>query len=179
MTKRILIDCGASTGIAIPEVTKLFGPFDQIYAFEPNPENSRHINEKQPGATVVQAAVYIEAGKMKLYLGEKFDGSTLYADKLSGGIRADRFVEVDTIDFGSWLEKNVNKSDHVVCKMDIEGAEFDVLEHLIRTDKHQLLDVLLVEWHVSRFPDRWTKRWRRLMIKLRYFFAGIQMHVWH
>lgn len=179
MAKRILIDCGASTGIAIPEVSKLYGPFDQVYAIEPNPENARHINEKEPGATVVQAAVFIEPGTMKLYLSENFDGSTLYADKLSGGIRTDRYVDVETIDFSDWLENNVNAADHVVCKMDIEGAEFDVLEHLARTGRFRLLDELLVEWHVSRFPDRWPRRWRRLMIRLRYLLAGIRIRYWH
>lgn len=51
------------------------------------------------------------------------------------------------------------------AKMDIEGAEFDVLEHLISTGRAGLLDLLLVEWHVSRFSGRWYRRLRRLLIK--------------
>ncbi len=62
--------------------------------------------------------------------------------------------------------------------MDVEGAEFDVLEHLLRTKQIDLIDVLLVEWHVSRFPNPWKLRYRRFLIKLRLLFRPIVVENW-
>jgi len=34
--------------------------------------------------------------------------------------------------------------------MDIEGAEFEVLEHLLRTRKASLIDTMAIEWHTTK-----------------------------
>ncbi len=174
----VLIDCGASNGSALGELESQFGPFAHIWAFEPNPENARLISRDDPRLEIVEAAVSTSYGNSKLYLSDQFDGSTLYPDKISGNIRRDRFIEVCTIDFADWLSQAVSSADRVVCKMDIEGAEFDVLEHLLRTRQMQRIDLLLVEWHVSRFPDHWPRRWRRLLIKTRLLLSSTKLLNW-
>lgn len=175
---KILIDCGASNGSAIAELEDKFGPFDKIYAIEPNPENAGQINSDNSKLIKVEAAVYTAYGITKLYLSQEYDGSTLYPGKLSGGINRDNFIEVKTIDFSDWLATHVSHDDYTVCKMDIEGAEFDVLEHLLKSKRMGLLDVLLVEWHPSRFPNPWRLRYRRFMIKMRLLFLPIATGNW-
>jgi FkbM family methyltransferase len=175
---KILIDCGASNGSAIKELDKKYGMFDKIYAIEPNPENIRQINSDNSKLVKLEAAISTAYGNVKLYLSEQYDGSTLYPNKLSGRINCDNFVEVKAIDFSDWLAQNVNPDDYVVCKMDVEGAEFDVLEHLLQTKKMALIDVLLVEWHPSRFPNPWRLRYRRFMIKMRLLFLPTATENW-
>ena len=130
---KILIDCGAINGSAIEELDNKYGPFDKIYAIEPNPENVRQIDSANSKLITIEAAISTVYGTTKLYLSEEYDGSTLYPSKLSGQINRDNFVEVETIDFSDWLVSSVSQDDYVVCKMDIEGAEFDVLEHLLKS----------------------------------------------
>lgn len=175
---KILIDCGASNGSALTELDNKYGSFEKIYAIEPNPENARQIDTDDSRIVLLEAAISTTYGRFKLYLSERFDGSTLYPEKKSNRISVDRFVEVETIDFGDWLAKNVSRDDYVVCKMDVEGAEFDVLEHLLKTRLIGLIDVLLVEWHVSRFPNPWKLRYRRFLIKTRLFFRSIVVENW-
>ncbi|MBT8355111.1 MAG: FkbM family methyltransferase [Desulfobacterales bacterium] len=175
---KILIDCGASNGSAIEELDNKYGPFDKIYAIEPNPENARHINSEESKLIKLEAAISTEYGNTNLYLSEKYDGSTLYPNKLSGRIDIDNFIEVKAIDFSDWLTINVSPDDYVVCKMDVEGAEFDVLEHLLKTKKMALINVLLVEWHPSRFPNPWKLRYRRFLIKMRLLFLPIISENW-
>jgi len=91
---------------------------------------------------------------------------------------SDNLIEVQAIDFSDWLVKNVARGDYVVCKMDVEGAEFDVLEHLLRMKMINLIDVLLVEWHPSRFPNPWRLRYRRFLIKTRLLFLPITTEDW-
>lgn len=174
----VLIDCGASNGSALGELESQFGPFTHVWAIEPNPDNARLISRDDPRIEIVEAAVSTSYGNSKLYLSDQFDGSTLYPEKISGNIRRDRFIEISTIDFADWLHRTVESADRVVCKMDIEGAEFDVLEHLLRTKQIQCIDLLLVEWHVSRFPDRWPRRWRRLLIKTRLLLSRTKLMDW-
>lgn len=175
---KILIDCGASNGSAIEELDIKHGPFDRIYAIEPNPENAGHITSDKSKLIKLEAAISTAYGNINLYLSEKYDGSTLYPNKLSGRIDKDNFIEVKAIDFSDWLTINVSQDDHVVCKMDVEGAEFDVLEHLLKTRKMNLIDVLLVEWHPSRFPNPWKLRYRRFLIKMRLLFLPIISENW-
>lgn len=41
----------------------------------------------------------------------------------------------------------ISKHDHVIVKMDIEGAEYDVLRHFVRHGMLYLVDTLAIEWH--------------------------------
>lgn len=175
---KILIDCGASNGSAIEELDGTYGGFDKIYAIEPNPENIRQINSDSSRLTTLEAAISTSDGDVRLFLSEQYDGSTLYPSKLSGRIDQDNFITVKAIDFSEWLARNVTANDYVVCKMDVEGAEFDVLEHLLKTKRMRLIDILLVEWHPSRFPNPWTLRCRRFMIKLRLLFQPTAIENW-
>ena len=45
-----------------------------------------------------------------------------------------------------------NGKDFVVVKMDIEGAEYTILPHLLKTSAWLNIDYLLVEWHEHLTP---------------------------
>jgi FkbM family methyltransferase len=62
----------------------------------------------------------------------------------------ERAVLVRTVDFSSWLSRHFCHADDVAVKMDIEGAEFEVLEHLLRDGSAALVDTLAIEWHTSK-----------------------------
>ena len=59
----------------------------------------------------------------------------------------DKSVQVNCIDFSKYLKANINKDDYVICKMDIEGAEYEVLGKLIDEDTIDLIDEIYIEWH--------------------------------
>ena len=54
---------------------------------------------------------------------------------------------VRTIDIVTWLKKYFHRDDLVVVKMDIEGAEHDVANSLVKSGVHELIDVLAWECH--------------------------------
>lgn len=56
-------------------------------------------------------------------------------------------MEVDCIDFSDFLIKNVSKEDYVICKMDIEGAEFEIIPKLLEEKTINLIDEIYIEWH--------------------------------
>ena len=53
------------------------------------------------------------------------------------------------IDMADFLQRRVAASDFVVMKMDIEGAEYAVLPHLLATGAIDLVDELFVEVHTE------------------------------
>jgi FkbM family methyltransferase len=56
-------------------------------------------------------------------------------------------MEVECIDFSDFLTKNVSKEDYVICKMDIEGAEFEIIPKLLKENTINLIDEIYIEWH--------------------------------
>jgi FkbM family methyltransferase len=56
-------------------------------------------------------------------------------------------VYVRTVNLTKWLEMNFKQEDRIVVKMDIEGAEHDVINSMIKTGTHKLIDVLAWECH--------------------------------
>lgn len=59
----------------------------------------------------------------------------------------DKSINVNCIDFSEYLQNNIQKNDFVICKMDIEGAEYEVLKKLIKENTIDLIDELYIEWH--------------------------------
>lgn len=64
-------------------------------------------------------------------------------------------VEVSVFDLAGFLRSATVQSDYVVVKLDVEGGEYDILHALVddsgRPRACKLVDVLLVEWHGSKF----------------------------
>jgi len=59
---------------------------------------------------------------------------------------------VPCFDFSEWLLEI--GPDAVAVKMDIEGAEYELLAHLIRNGTDSLISELLIEWHGGRAEER-------------------------
>lgn len=57
---------------------------------------------------------------------------------------------VNTVDIVSWLLKHFSASDYVIVKMDVEGAEFQIIPELIRRRADKIVDVLAWECHNGR-----------------------------
>ena len=64
---------------------------------------------------------------------------------------------VKQIDFSYFLESlDIKGEDFVVCKCDIEGSEFYLLDHLIKKGTINLIDRLHIEWHAE---NQWGHEW--------------------
>ncbi|KAJ3062544.1 hypothetical protein HDU98_001570 [Podochytrium sp. JEL0797] len=51
------------------------------------------------------------------------------------------------VDIGRFIMMNFVPSDFVVVKMDIEGAEYDIIPHLLETGAYVNIDYMYVEYH--------------------------------
>ena len=61
---------------------------------------------------------------------------------------------VQCLNLSDWIFKNLSKENYNVLKIDIEGAEYKVIDHLLNTGAHELIDMWLVEFtSEGRVPE--------------------------
>jgi FkbM family methyltransferase len=160
--RRIFVDLGANIG-SVSEAFGLDHPDHELIAIEPNIEllpviHARSLNLPRP-ISVIWAAAWTHYGFIDLFKSKHDVASTVVSGKHEhaeyGWSQIDYKAptRVPALDISSWLYRNVRSSDHVVMKMDIEGAEYEVLEKMLVDGSVNLVAELRCEWHIDRFPD--------------------------
>jgi FkbM family methyltransferase len=91
-----------------------------------------------------------------------------------------RREHVPSLDLAAWLKRRFCVADLLVVKLDIEGGEWELLDHLTRSGAAQLIDHLAVEWHLGQRARRLSKERTRLkawqsQIEARLAQAGVRM----
>jgi FkbM family methyltransferase len=56
-------------------------------------------------------------------------------------------LEVECIDLSEFIRENYSKTDHIVMKLDVEGAEYPILEKMIADGTIEYLNEVYIEWH--------------------------------
>lgn len=158
--RRVFIDLGAYIGDTIEKLAKKWHPETatsyEVYAFEANPDNiPRVVTYAQakagtPGypwridvipvaVTDFDGVVYFKTDTRNVKTG----GSIIAATPHATG----DFVPVPSARFTDFLQRTVNQEDYVSLKIDVEGAEFAILEDMMKQGSFKLVDEIYVEWH--------------------------------
>lgn len=112
-----LIDVGAYTGDSILQISNVFqNRISRIYAFEPDFDNYRYIEEKNIRNMILYK---IGLGDTK---GKKFFSEEGPFFRITEE-RTDKLIEVDTLD-----NMDLQITGKVILKMDVEGLELSVLK---------------------------------------------------
>jgi len=152
----VALDCGANVGAMTAALARRGAT---VHAFKPNPHAFGVLADrfdKAPRVVCHNAAVGCSAGRMPLFLHELSDkdevlysnGSSLLSDKPN--VSPDRSIEVDVVDLAEFIRGL--SSEVAVMKMDIEGAEVVVLDHLLATGTMGLVREAFIETHEDKIP---------------------------
>ena len=157
----IAIDCGANVG----EITcRLAKTGAQVYAFEPNPYAFAKLTERVrnfKNVVCYNSGVWDKNTTVPLYFHQeaKHDdefwsfGSSIVQEKIN--IDKSHFVNVELIDLIEFIEGLKKPVDFL--KMDIEGAEIEVLEKFIAKGMYQVVAITLVEEHSNKIKGQKEK----------------------
>ncbi len=141
-----IIDAGAQAGF-FSLYCRALNQSVAIYAIEPEPENvkalSRHLKiNRIAKVKIIQQALAGKSGKIDFYVSEDTHNHSL--------IKPEQFkakISVASTSLSDFLKQN--KLIRIsLLKLDIEGAEYQVLENLAKDDWHKFENILL-EYHDS------------------------------
>lgn len=156
----VAVDCGANRG----DVTALLASSGaEVHAFEPDPYNLEKLTERFAGAANVHlhaAAVGTGAGSIRLMRAANWEANPELASVKStivaGGqnIAESEGIEVALIDFPAFLRGLVAAHGRVAfVKMDIEGAELDLLDAMLGQGLFDQIQLTVAETHERKFKD--------------------------
>ena len=63
-----------------------------------------------------------------------------------------KIIKVKCFDFSKFLEK-FKEYGQVIVKMDIEGAEYEILDKVINDGNDDIITILLCEFHLNKFNN--------------------------
>ena len=156
----LAVDCGANMGVV---TERLAATGADVVAFEPDPFAFKTLEQKfahVPNVRLTNAAVGVGSGTVRLMRADNFgdnpEGASVKSTILDGGRRidAENSVEVPLIDFPNWVADQVKARGEVVfIKMDIEGAELDILEKMDAEQLFLNVRCLVAETHERKFKE--------------------------
>ncbi|HZC48982.1 MAG TPA: FkbM family methyltransferase [Nitrososphaeraceae archaeon] len=131
----IVIDIGAHIGLYTIISSKRVGANGKVVAIEADPSNFEMLKSniklnQLTNVTPLNYAVYSKETKVKLYLPSGESGFTKYNTIMPNWINAqEKFVEVNANTLDYLLQLNEIRQEEVNwIKIDVEGAEFEVLK---------------------------------------------------
>ena len=150
----IVVDIGANIGRYTIIGSKRVGTKGKVFAIEANPSNFEMLNRniklnQLTNIISLNNAVYSKETKVKLYLPGEELGHTIYNTvMLDRAKNEDKFVEVsaNTLDYLLQL-KGIKNEEVNWIKIDVEGAEFEVLKGSSNVLSKSKDIALLIEVH--------------------------------
>ena len=156
---RYFIDCGAHCGESILTAKQYFGSDINVISFEPVPglaKQLQEIHQNDPTIQIQNSAVWINDDIKKFHLSEAYtDGSSLLNSL--NNLRDDHYIDINCFDLSTWISESFNEKDYLILKLDIEGAEYEVLNKMIEDDTIKLVNELWGEWHDMKIDDDHTQ----------------------
>jgi FkbM family methyltransferase len=165
--KKVFIDCGAYDGSSIRKFRNLFDPEQEytIHSFEPP---SVHGEEK------IKKLKETVASQKNVILHEKVvwirNGTAIFYDSGNAGASLlqmktwENPTKVECVDLSSWIKENFSKEDHVILKLDVEGAEYEIIKKMDDDGTFELVDKLYGEIHGLKCGKRFEETMKLLNI---------------
>lgn len=147
-----------------------------IYSFEVNPYTFNQINkEKFTNVIFINKGLWTEncyreltieiwPGQIKDYHAKFLNDSSIQNAPVGGASHilqdnwikpnyiSDEYIEkttisVECIDLSEFIKQNFSKDDSIIMKIDIEGAEYPILQKMIKDSTIDLINEIYIEWH--------------------------------
>lgn len=144
----VFIDGGANVGQTVLafEKSALFAKHPwSVVSFEPNPELVPRI-PRRPFLEVREEAMWTKDETLEFEFSEQEPlGGSVVPTVVQFPVM--KKLPVKAIDFGRWLQRTYSRDDVIFVKLDIEGAEYPVLEHMLKDGTMSMVDRLFLELH--------------------------------
>lgn len=194
---KIFFDCGTHYGEGLRQFSDMFQMNEEwkIHTFEANPVTyevfkNRRLPHLGSNVMAYNYAVTTYDGEIDMYIEspdteirDTGQGSSIVSkDKWNpqDGILKFRedLVPVPCIDLSKFLELHSSEDDFIVMKLDVEGAEYDILDKMLEDMTLHRISHLFVEFHAKYFTNLEEMQQRELNLVNRIKNEGINLHHW-
>ena len=168
--RKIFIDCGAHDGCSVRKTidTRPDGEDYEFYCFEINKDFEPFFEDLadykvefiNKAAIITDAMIpFLKQGMSGGSTIDSFKSHTLVTKQFHreecmlfdlqqiGKVSHLEHHEVQGSNIVKWIEKNFTQNDYIVFKLDVEGAEFDILPAMLQNNMFEYIDEFLVEFH--------------------------------
>jgi len=146
---KIFIDCGYYVGKALEYYAPLMDETWKVYAFEPYENLPTNENRFPFEVELIRKAVWTHDGKTRFRIGGRNDSSHI-SDLHPESSGTEDIV--DCINFSRFVKELPDTT--IVVSMDIEGAEFPVLEKMLKDGTAKKITLLDIEFHHRVLKDK-------------------------
>ncbi len=154
----LFIDCGGYDGCSAVKFILQNPRFDSL-TLEPNPALWSYYNDVP--TTLIKKAAYTHGDTVTFTIDETdADGSSLINSKKVdywGNVANEDCpkIEVKCVNISELVRQAATLYQKIILKIDIEGAEYDVLEKLLEKDLVRHIAIIFAEfhWHKCGFPE--------------------------
>jgi FkbM family methyltransferase len=150
-----VLDIGANLGYYALMEAAIVGPQGKVYAVEPIPDNYRFLtanvalNQFTGRVETFSMAISDFTGKQQIFLSKLSNLNTLFPGNEEKQAMTGKALEVPVMDIFSFC---LGKRKVDLIRMDIEGAEVEVLEGVAdHLDRHTFAPEILFETHLSKY----------------------------
>lgn len=194
---KIFLDCGTHYGEGLRQFSDMFHMDEEwkIHTFEANPVTyevfkSRRLPHLGGNVLAYNYAVTTYDGEIDMYIEspdteirDTGQGSSIVSkDKWNpqDGILKfkEELVPVPCIDLSKFVELNTSEDDFIVMKLDVEGAEYDILDKMLEEMTLHRISHLFVEFHAKYFTNLEEMQQREFNLVNKIKNEGINLHHW-
>lgn len=156
----VVLDCGANVGEVTVPLAKTGA---DVHSFEPDPYAFGKLRKATAGmenVTLHNAAVGVASGSIKLMRADNFDknprGASVKSTVISGGRmiaeEGNNTVDVALVSLPDIIaDLSAKYGEIAFLKMDIEGAELDILEDMLEKKLFESVRLTVAETHENKF----------------------------
>ena len=194
---KIFLDCGTHYGEGLRQFSDMFHMNEEwkIHTFEANPVTyevfkNRRLPHLGGNILAYNYAVTTYDGVIDMYIEspdteirDTGQGSSIVSkDKWNpqDGILKfkEELVPVPCIDLSKFVELHTSEDDFIVMKLDVEGAEYDILDKMLEEMTLHRISHLFVEFHAKYFTNLEEMQQREFNLVQKIRAEGINLHHW-
>ena len=152
---KIFLDIGSHYGETLSVIQQSKYNFDRIYCFEPIKSNHQHLNKIRGNNEKIilnNFGFLSETCERKVY-NPGTTGASVFKEKPvanpNSKIEMCKFIKVS-----EWFKNNLNKDDDILGKINIEGAEIEVLNDLLDSEEYSKFRKVIITFDVLKIPGK-------------------------
>jgi FkbM family methyltransferase len=149
----VVLDAGAYTGEWAQEIIDRYNP--TVHAFEPDPRNYKHLAKRaQANSRLIPHSFGLGDKSEHVRMSLELMGSSVFSD--TSGKNGVPWAEIEIRDIvDAWQSLALGRVE--LMKINIEGAEFPLLERMIEANLLKNVDCFMIqfhEWHPGAYRRR-------------------------